>query len=212
MSDYRELMPFLDRGMLVGLPSKKKKRLAALAWLAEHIPPEKCYTESEFDALLDRLHAFGDPAVLRRELCEVSLVSRTPDGSAYRLDPEGPSLEELLGKYCGVIPEPAPEPETPPGPFALSDVSDADLAHAAEFREQIHAEALAIVRRVRPETAEVADPYPVEAYFQRHWDYPGAWYTIVAIPGSAGSREALLDTIVRETLARSRKNAGTEQN
>ena len=211
MSDYRELMPFLDCGRLVRLPSKKRKRLAALAWLAEHIPPEKYYTESEFDALLDRLHTFRDPAVLRRELCEVSLVRRTPDGSVYRLDPEGPSLEELIGKYCGETPEPAVESETLPGLFAFPDVSEEDLTHAAEFRERIHAEALAIVRRVRPEAAEVVDPYPVEAYFQRHWDYPGAWYTVVAIPESSGSREALLDRIVRETLAQSRKNAGTQQ-
>ncbi len=57
------------------------------------------------------------------------------------------------------------------------------------------------MRGLRPGVSSVVDRYPVEAYFQQHWDYPGQWYTIVAIPESAGSREALIDTIVRDTLA-----------
>ena len=82
--------------------------------------------------------------------------------------------------------------------------SERDLADAAEFRERIHAQALELVRLTRPEVTEVVDRWPVEAYFQQHWDYPGAWYTIVAIPESARSREALIDTIVRDTLAQYR--------
>ena len=173
MNEYDKLMPFLQHGMLIGLPAKKKKRLMALAWLAEHIPPEKEYSEAEFGALLNGLHSFGDAAALRRELCDAGLVSRSPDGSAYRLDPERPSLRELLGRYCGPVPEPAAG-DSLPVRVAPPEINDEDLAHAADFRDRIHAEALEIVRRVRPELSEVADPYPVEAYFQRHWDYPGA--------------------------------------
>ncbi len=79
--------------------------------------------------------------------------------------------------------------------------SEQDLKYAAEFREEIHKEALAIVRKTRPNTAEVMDRYPVEDYFQEHWDYPGKWYTIVAIPYGYGSRKALVDQIVRDTLS-----------
>ena len=201
MNEYDELMPFLQHGMLTRMPARRKKQMAALAWLAEHIPPEKEYFETEFNALLNRLHSFDDPASLRRDLFGAGLISRSPDGSAYRLDPGRPSLRELLEKYCGTEPEPAVQ-DAPSAPFSPPDVTDEDLVHAADFRESIHAEALEIAQRVRPELTEVADPYPVEAYFQRHWDYPGAWYVTAAIPESVKSREALLDTIVRNTLAK----------
>ena len=78
--------------------------------------------------------------------------------------------------------------------------SEQDLRYAAEFREEIHREALAIVRKTRPNAAEVIDRHPVEDYFQENWEYPGKWYTIVAIPYGYKSREALVDTIVRDTL------------
>ena len=79
--------------------------------------------------------------------------------------------------------------------------SEQDLKYAAEFREEIHREALAIIRKTRPNAAEVIDRHPVEDYFQEHWDYPGKWYTIVAIPYGYKSRKALVDTIVRDTLS-----------
>ena len=78
--------------------------------------------------------------------------------------------------------------------------SERELQGAAEFRDGVHKEALARIRRVCPDVCSVVDRYPVEAYFQKHWDYPGKWYTIVAIPEEAGSRNALIDAIVRDTL------------
>ncbi|MCR4804346.1 MAG: hypothetical protein K5981_01655 [Clostridia bacterium] len=79
--------------------------------------------------------------------------------------------------------------------------SEQDLKYAAEFREGIHREALAIVRKTRPGVTEVIDRHPVEEYFQENWEYPGRWYTIVAIPYGYRSRKALVDAIVRDTLA-----------
>lgn len=78
--------------------------------------------------------------------------------------------------------------------------SEQDLKYAAEFREEIHKEALAIVRKTRPNVAEVVDRHPVEDYFQENWEYPGKWYTIVAIPYGYKSRKALIGQIVRDTL------------
>jgi hypothetical protein len=78
--------------------------------------------------------------------------------------------------------------------------SEQDLQYAAEFREGVHAEALARIRKLHPEIEDVVDRWPVEAYFQRHWDYPGKWYAIVAIPEECKSREALVDAIVSDTL------------
>ncbi len=33
------------------------------------------------------------------------------------------------------------------------------------------------------------------------WDYPGAWYTVVAVPEGYKSRKALVDTLVKMTVA-----------
>ena len=79
--------------------------------------------------------------------------------------------------------------------------SEQDLKHAAEFRDWVHEEVLKKAREVYPDINGVVDPYPVEAYFQQMWDYPGAWYTIVAVPEGYKSRKALVDTLVKMTIA-----------
>ena len=78
--------------------------------------------------------------------------------------------------------------------------SEQDLKHAAEFRDEIHREALAKVRGVFPGAEDVVDRYPAEEYFQEVWDYPGKWYTMVGTPLGAGSRKHLIDSIVCDTL------------
>lgn len=87
--------------------------------------------------------------------------------------------------------------------------SQKDLRDAAEFRHGVHREALARVRRVFPDASSVVDRYPADAYFRQVWDYPGAWYTIVAIPEPFNSREALIETIVRDTIDDYRRGEGT---
>ncbi len=89
--------------------------------------------------------------------------------------------------------------------------SDRDLQSAEKLREAIHQEALARVKSLYPAADCVIDRYPVEAYFQQVWDYPGQWYTVVAIPHGFGSRKALVDSIVRETLEHYRR-AGAKNN
>ena len=203
MIDSNEAIAYLSSGMLTTLPSKKKKKLAVLAWLAEHIPPEKRFSEREFNELLNKLHTFNDPATLRRELYVHCLIDRSPDGTEYWLAPDRPSLAELLPKYCrGASRETHSEQSPSETEANTAAYTDRDLADAADFRSKIHAEALKRIQRIHPDISSVIDRYSAEDYFQQHWDYPGAWYTIVAIPESAGSREALIDTIVRDTLAR----------
>ena len=82
--------------------------------------------------------------------------------------------------------------------------SERELKSAAQFRDQIHKEALEELQKHFPqiEASDIADPYPLDAYFRMIWDYPGAWYRIVAIPEREQSRETLVDAIVRETLSR----------
>ncbi len=83
----------------------------------------------------------------------------------------------------------------------MPEYSEQDLKYAAELREEVHREALAIVRKTRPDVTEVVDRHPVEDYFQEHWDYPGRWYTVVAVPYGYKSRKSLVDQIVRDTLS-----------
>ena len=78
--------------------------------------------------------------------------------------------------------------------------SEQDLKYAAELRAEIHEEALKRVRAVYPEATRVVDKYPVDAYFQEVWDYPGKWYTVVATPPGTGGRKDLTESLVRETL------------
>ena len=79
------------------------------------------------------------------------------------------------------------------------DYSEQDLELANEFRDIIHAEALEIVRKTYPKADKVFDRYPVEAYFEDVWEYPGKWYYYVSVPQGAGGRESLIRTIVHDT-------------
>lgn len=95
----KEIRGFTDRyGILKQMPVKQRKRVIALKWLAERIPPEGCYSEREFNALLNTMHSFGDPATIRREMYDLYLIERDADGSNYRVAEDGPSIEELLQK------------------------------------------------------------------------------------------------------------------
>lgn len=97
-----EIKGYLDRqGLLTGLPAKRKKKIIALCYLAEKIPPDKTYSEREFNALLNTLHTFGDPATLRRELFDHYLLDRDKEGRSYSLPPERPDTETLIEEYCG---------------------------------------------------------------------------------------------------------------
>lgn len=183
-----ELNAFLRYGKLTAYPSKRRKKLIALFWLSEHISPKGTYTEGEFNDLLNKLHTFQDPATLRRDLFDFGFVKRSPDGSRYCLNPERPTPDTLEEKCAESA------------PVTAESQSDRDLKDAAEFRDKIHAEALRRVQGIRPHIKTVVDRYSVGDYLQQVWDYPGAWYTIVAIPKGVKSREALIDTIVRDTL------------
>ena len=221
--DIDEISTFLCGGKLTALPAKEKKKLAALLWLTEFLVPEWKYSESELNRILNELHTFGDPALLRRELYDHGLIERSPDGSEYRLTPLLPTLEELRKKFCGIEAKPKaaepdeaaaaepdrPEAEITPQPkvsaAVMYNASKSEIAAAAEFRSVVHADALERLQRIHPDITEVVDRYGPEDYFQQYWDYPGKWYTIVAVPESCGGRENLINTIVRDTLAKYRK-------
>ena len=94
-----ELKAFLDeRGHLTALPSKYKKQLCAVWYLASQLEAGRTYSQDELGDDLDRLHTFHDPATLRRSLVDRGLVERTRDGAEYRRIDELPTLEEFVGR------------------------------------------------------------------------------------------------------------------
>ncbi len=48
------------------------------------IAAARVVTEQEVNAVLNEHRRFGDHALLRRELCNLGLLVRTPDGREYR--------------------------------------------------------------------------------------------------------------------------------
>lgn len=78
------LRPFADaEGRLHQWPAKWSKQRLALDWLADAFEPGRRYSENEVNARLNEHHTFGDWAMLRRLMCDLGLLAREPDGSAY---------------------------------------------------------------------------------------------------------------------------------
>ena len=89
------LKNFLKDDKLKQWPSKSSDRQEALVFLASRIDEDIKYSEKEINNLLNKLHLFNDPAFLRRELCDRSLLSRDKYGRMYWKTNLGPSLGKL---------------------------------------------------------------------------------------------------------------------
>lgn len=89
---------FSADGRLARWPARREDQVLALWGLWAKIPSRRDFTEQEISQVLRDLHEFGDHALLRRELFETRLVSRTPDCRAYRRIEQQPPPEvmELL--------------------------------------------------------------------------------------------------------------------
>lgn len=71
-------------GRLKAWPVKQSRQRAFLAIVAERIRPGVSYTEPQFNTILNCYHSFGDPAMLRRYMLGLGIITRNPDGSDYR--------------------------------------------------------------------------------------------------------------------------------
>ena len=99
--DIKDIKGFLDEeGRVTLMPTKRRKQMLVLAYIAGQIPPDRSYTEREFNDLLNTLHTFSDPATLRRELYDHFLIDRSRNGDCYTLAKNPPTAEELIEKYC----------------------------------------------------------------------------------------------------------------
>ncbi|MCW2245674.1 hypothetical protein M2352_001265 [Azospirillum fermentarium] len=75
---------FNDAGVLVRWPPKLSERQPCLWVMWSRVPPGAVLHERAVNALLQDNHSFGDHALLRRDMCDMGLLVRTPDGREYR--------------------------------------------------------------------------------------------------------------------------------
>ena len=71
-------------GRLIRWPTRPGHQDLALWPIWAAIPPAQTYTEIEISRLIQTLHLFGDPAILRRSMVAAGLLSRTLDCRDYR--------------------------------------------------------------------------------------------------------------------------------
>lgn len=89
-------------GCLIRWPSKASHRSLCFWVLWARIPAGRVQTEAGINAFLKANHLFGDHALLRRELVDTGLVSRTPDGREYRRVERRPPADAVaLIRYLG---------------------------------------------------------------------------------------------------------------
>ena len=95
----RELRPFVDDlGRLTQWPARYKVQRMAVALVAARLEPGREYAEKELNFLLMDGHTFADWALLRRSLVDWGFMTREPDGSRYRLQPDAAGrIERELG-------------------------------------------------------------------------------------------------------------------
>ncbi|WP_300163258.1 DUF2087 domain-containing protein [Solidesulfovibrio sp.] len=91
-------------GRLTLWPSKRGMQLACLWTMWAAIPSREVFDEPGVTRILAGAHLFGDPVLLRRELCDLGLLWRTPDCRTYRRVERKPPAEalELLRRVASV--------------------------------------------------------------------------------------------------------------
>jgi len=80
-AERKILSDYVQNGRLKQIPTKQKKLLIILRWLAAKFEPEKRYSEKEVNDILSDYHE--DYASLRRELIDFHLLERESGGSLY---------------------------------------------------------------------------------------------------------------------------------
>jgi predicted transcriptional regulator len=86
--DRKVLRDYTDHGRLTMIPTRQKKLMAVLRWLATKFAPGVKYTEPEVNAILREIHA--DFARLRRELIDTRFLQREGGGGMYWRTTETP--------------------------------------------------------------------------------------------------------------------------
>ena len=82
-------------GKLVSWPSKVSQQRLCLWVMWSRLPAETPFNERQISERLKAEHLFGDPAILRRDMVGIDLLSRTDDGAVYLRKEQRPSPEAL---------------------------------------------------------------------------------------------------------------------
>ena len=101
-------------GIVVRWPKKAAEKEAVLWYLQSKFEPGRRYSEREVNELLKRWHAFGDHALLRRELFDHFYLNRTADCTQYwREVPMAyrHATEADVQRLCDIVPEAISEME-----------------------------------------------------------------------------------------------------
>lgn len=80
-------------GRLVRWPGKHSDRLPCLWVMWSRLPARQVLSEPAVNAVLKAAHLIGDHVLLRRELVDLGLLARTPDGREYRRVEQAPPAE-----------------------------------------------------------------------------------------------------------------------
>jgi predicted transcriptional regulator len=84
--DQQVLRDYTSFGVLTHLPTKQKKTMVILRWLATLFLPDRLYSEQEVNALLKGVYA-EDFVSLRRDLVDFGYLRRERGGGKYWLAP-----------------------------------------------------------------------------------------------------------------------------
>jgi hypothetical protein len=91
----RALRQFDASGRLTRWPSKRALQVLVLWCLWLRFDAKRRYSEREVNEVLNAHHLFGDHCILRRELVELKLLTRTPGGAEYRKVAARPDAETI---------------------------------------------------------------------------------------------------------------------
>jgi hypothetical protein len=75
---------FDGRGRLQRWPSKRSEQILVLWIVWSQLPKNTQFTELEVKSMLAGWHDLEDHALLRRDLVDLGLLRRTPNGAVYR--------------------------------------------------------------------------------------------------------------------------------
>lgn len=98
----RALNHFDAAGLLSGWPARRQLQELCLWTLWAAFPRGEGMAERQVNAFLNARHGFGDPAILRRDLCGLGLLTRKADGSDYRRVERrpGPEARDLIRRVA----------------------------------------------------------------------------------------------------------------
>ena len=104
----RALNLFDDQGLLTQWPSKRAVQDLCLWLMWSRLPSREIMHERDVNGIFNKAHTFGDPALIRRSLISMKLLTRNRDGSDYqRLElappPEALALIQHIDKRRGAV-------------------------------------------------------------------------------------------------------------